>query len=169
MTVPFGLELLSSEANKLFLNDFIVMSDSASFFLGLIALASHGFDVHLERLSTLLEDSDLLTSRTRVSVQSVHLVVMHFNITRQIRAPALIHTDFFSKLSILHLKLTNSVPNASHFGLLLADKLVVCLQFFLQSSSIAIGSALNLSASVCSDLQSGVLFPERFELPFDIN
>ncbi len=92
MTITLSFELLGSEPDELFLEDFILMSDPSCLFLGLIALLAHRFYIHLERLSSILQDSDLLASCWLVIVQFVHLVVVHLNVTSQIDASTFRYT-----------------------------------------------------------------------------
>mmetsp|Transcript_3685 Transcript_3685/g.4934 ORF Transcript_3685/g.4934 Transcript_3685/m.4934 type:complete len:207 (-) Transcript_3685:346-966(-) len=104
MAIALCLELLGPEADELFFEDFVLVTDPACFFMRLVALLPHRLDVALQVGSALLQNAHLLARRRLIVIESVHLVVVHFHIAGQVRAPTLVHADFFPQLRVLHLK-----------------------------------------------------------------
>ena len=96
MTIAFGLQLLGPEADELFLKVFVHHGDPSSLLLSLISLLPHRLDIKLQVLGAFLQDSDLLTSCRLVVVKSVHLVVVHLDVSGQVSHSALVGCHLLS-------------------------------------------------------------------------
>ena len=96
VTVSLCLQLLCAIAYELFLQDLVLMGDTPRLLLRLISLLTHVLHILLQRCGSLLQDSDLLTSCRLVIGQSMHLVVVHLDISGQVSTSTFIDTDFFT-------------------------------------------------------------------------
>ena len=90
----------------------------------------------------------------------MHLIVVHLNIARQVRAPALIHTDLFSQLRSFHLELAISVSDVAQLCLLFFDKSVSRFNLLRHGRLITLHGALEVIAAARIHFQLGILFPE---------
>ena len=160
MTITLRLQLLRSEPNQLFLDYVVLVSNSSCLFLCFISLLAHRLDIEFERLGALLKDSHLLARTGRVVVQLMHLIVVHLDVTRQVRAPALVNTDFFSKLCRLHLELTVSILDLAQLLRLFFDESIRALNLISDSSFIALHGTLKIVATIGTNLKLRIFFPK---------
>ena len=124
MAITFGLELLCAVANQFLFKNLVLVSDAPGLFLAFVPLRTHNLDVLLERLGSVLENANLLTSSRRVTVELMHLVVVHFDVTCEISTSTLINADLLSELSVLHFELSDTARYRCQFSLFFFDKMV---------------------------------------------
>ena len=85
---------------------------------------------------------------------------MHLNIARQVRAPALVHADFFPQLRSLHLELAISVSDVAQLCVLFFDKSVSRFNLLRHGRLVTLHGALKVITSARPHFQLCVLFPE---------
>jgi len=72
----------------------------------------------------------------------VHFVVVHLDVTGQIRATALIDAVFFLELSVFHLELADMIPQIGHLSLLFFHHAVGGANFLADCGIVALHSTL---------------------------
>ena len=142
------------------------MGDAAGLLLSFVALLAHDFDVLFEGLGSLLEDSDLLACCGLVVVELMHLIVMELDISGEIGASALVDTDFFSKLGVLHLKHSNPILYSDHLPLFFLNKTVRLLNLLINCRVVALNRTLELDTLRCVNFKRSILLSQSLQLVF---
>ena len=93
----------------------------------------------------------------------MHLVVVHFYISGQVRASAFIDTDFFPKLCVLHLETTKPILCLDQFALFFFDKSVRRFDLVIDGSIITLHGTLEISSPTYIGSERCVFFPKTLQ------